>query len=93
MNRVIEARALPDFRIWRRYDDGTEGTVDRSSLVGRGVFTPLSDPCKFASVHVSDSGAVGWEDDQELCPDSLYLRVTGQSPEDLFPRLRDAADA
>jgi hypothetical protein len=47
----------------------------------------------FAKVHITNSGAVGWEDDQELCPDSLYLQITGQNPADLFPSLRDAADA
>ncbi|UCE02315.1 MAG: DUF2442 domain-containing protein [Candidatus Latescibacterota bacterium] len=93
MNRAVEVRALPDFKVWLRYADGTEGTVDLSSLVGRGVFAPLSDPAMFAKVHITDSGAVGWEDDQELCADSLYLQITGQNPADLFPSLRDAADA
>ncbi len=93
MHQVIEVKAIPDFKIWLRYGDGTEGTVDLSDLVGRGVFASLSDHAKFASVHVTASGAVGWNDQQELCPDSLYLKVTGQSPEDIFPSLRDAADA
>ena len=93
MNRAVEVKAVPDFKIWLRYEDGTEGTVDLSSLVGRGVFATLSDSSKFAGVHITESGAIAWDDDQELCADSLYLKVTGQNPEDLFPSLRDAADA
>ena len=84
MKRVLEVKARSGFRIWLRYRDGTEGTVDLADLVGRGVFASLRDPAKFATVHVTSSGAVGWDDERELCADSLYLKITGQDPADLF---------
>jgi hypothetical protein len=29
-----------------------------------------------------------WGEELDLCPDSLYLQVTGKTPEDIFPALR-----
>jgi hypothetical protein len=34
------------------------------------------------------AGELGWGDQIDLCPDALYLKVTGKTPEDLFPALR-----
>jgi hypothetical protein len=39
MLRPLDVKALPGHRLWLRYSDGTEGEVDLSHLVGRGVFT------------------------------------------------------
>jgi len=43
MTRPIKVKALPNFHIWLRYDDGTEGKVDLSDLAGRGVFKAWDD--------------------------------------------------
>ena len=37
MEKVIDVRALDDYRIWLRFDDGAQGEVDLSDLAGRGV--------------------------------------------------------
>lgn len=34
LNRIIEARALPDYRLFVRFDDGAAGEVDLAHLVG-----------------------------------------------------------
>jgi hypothetical protein len=94
MVRPIAVKALANFRIWLRYDDGTEGEVDLSDLAGRGVFEAWSDPAFFNAVRLASHGAIEWGSDIDLCPDAMYLRLTGQSPEDLFPRLKSThADA
>ena len=33
-------------------------------------------------------GAICWGDSIEMCPDALYLRLTGMSVEDYMPKLR-----
>lgn len=38
MPKPVEVKALANYRIWLRYDDGTEGEVDLSDLAGRGAF-------------------------------------------------------
>jgi hypothetical protein len=88
MPKPIDVRALTNWEIWLRYDDGTEGTVDLSDLAGRGVFAAWSDPAFFRSVRLGRHGAIEWGTEIDLCPDALYLRLTGKSPDELFPALR-----
>ena len=94
MARPIEVKALPNFQIWLRYDDGAEGNIDLSDLAGRGVFRAWNDRTFFNTVRLSSHGAIEWGSDIDICPDAMYLRLTGKSPEDLFPNLRPVhADA
>ncbi|OFW05399.1 MAG: hypothetical protein A3H96_07715 [Acidobacteria bacterium RIFCSPLOWO2_02_FULL_67_36] len=94
MPKPIAVKPLADFRIWLRYDDGVEGEVDLSDLVGRGVFQAWDDSDVFAAVRLGSHGAVEWGSEIDLCPDALYLRLTGKAPEDLFPTLKSIpADA
>jgi hypothetical protein len=40
------------------------------------------------------NGASEWGDAIDICPDAMYLRLTGKSPEDIFPSLQSVhADA
>ena len=87
MLKVQEVRALPEYRIRVRYQDGVEGEVDLSQYVGKGVFSAWEDRTFFEGVHVSSHGSIAWNDDIELCADSIYLELTGKKPEDLFPRV------
>lgn len=87
VKKVSGVRALPNHTIWVRYEDGIEGVVDLSSYSGRGVFTPWSDPSFFANVHVSPHGSIAWNEDIGLCPDSIYLEITGKRPGELFERV------
>jgi hypothetical protein len=88
MPRPTDVKALPNHRIWLRYDDGVEGEIDLSDLAGRGVFAPLSDAAYFATVHLGSHGAVQWSPNLDLCPDAMYLRLSGKTAEDLFPDIR-----
>ena len=78
MIRPIDVTALEGYRILLRYSDGAAGQVDLSHLVGRGVFQAWSDPECFRAVHVGPAGAVAWGEDIELCPDALYMQLTGK---------------
>ena len=84
-------KALPKFRLWIRYSDGIEGEVDLSHLAGKDIFKAWADPGVYEQVHVGEHGEIRWSDEMELCPDALYLRLTGKSPEDVFPNLKSAA--
>ena len=74
---AVEPRG--EYRIRLRYSDGAEGEVDLSHLAGRGVFVAWNEPGCFEKVHVAPHGAIAWDDEIELCPDALYLQLTGKS--------------
>ena len=79
MIRPVEVEPRENYRIWLRYSDGTEGEVDLSHLVGRGVFTSWKDPGFFQDVRISEYQSIVWGegDEQELCSDALYIELTG----------------
>ena len=94
MARPVEVKALPNFRIWLRYDDGAAGELDLSDLAGRGVFKAWSDRAFFDSVHLTSHGAIEWGTDIDICADAAYLKLTGKSAEEIFPNIRSVpADA
>ena len=87
----VEVKALEEYHLWLKYSDGVEGTVDLSNLVGKGVFARWDDYREFQKVHIGPGGEIVWGEEIDLCPDALYLRLTGKKPEELFPRLQDFA--
>jgi hypothetical protein len=87
MRKIAAFKVLDGFCLELTFDDGIRGTVDLSDLAGRGVFAFWSDRKAFENAHIGSSGELAWGDRIDLCPDSLYLRATGKSAQDLFPLL------
>jgi hypothetical protein len=85
--RITSVNPLSGFRLELRFDDGVSGVVDLSEFAGRGVFQAWLRPGLFEHVKITDSGAVEWPGEIDLCPDALYLRLTNKKPEDIFPSL------
>lgn len=86
---ITHAKALPGYRLELQFDNGESGAVDLSEFVGRGVFAAWHEPGVFDRVAVTSDGAVQWPGEIDMCPDALFLRMTGKQPEDLFPSLRN----
>ncbi|MCY4112998.1 MAG: DUF2442 domain-containing protein [Chloroflexi bacterium] len=92
LNRPTAVEARAGHRLWLRYSDGTDGEVDLSHLAGRGVFKLWDSPGCFASVRIAPTGGIAWGDDVELCPDALFLRLTGKSLADVLPAAQHSAE-
>jgi hypothetical protein len=90
MPKAVEVKPLSDYRIWVGFTDGVAGEVDLSDLAGRGVFSLWNDYTAFQGVHLGPSGEIAWNDQVDLCPDSIYLKLTGKTPEEIFPNLARA---
>jgi len=88
MYRITKVKAAQSYRLELTFDDGVSGVVDLSDLAGKGVFSLWLDPSAFAQVRIGSSGELVWGDEIDLCPDAMYLRVTGKKPGDVFPGLR-----
>jgi len=86
--KIEFAKALPNFRLELTFNNGEYGVVDLSSLVGRGVFIAWERPGVFERVSLTSQGAVEWPGELDLCPDSLYLQMTGKKVEEVFPVLQ-----
>lgn len=83
-----EVSPRENFRLFLRYDDGVSGEVDLSELVGRGVFSAWSNPDVFRQLMLTEMGHPEWPGSIDLCPDALYMQLTGKSPEEVFPSLK-----
>ncbi len=81
MERIVDVKALDDYKVWIKFTDGVEGTVDLSKLVGKGVFTKWADEEFFKSVSIDpESRTISWGKEIDLCPDTLYAKVLGVDP-------------
>lgn len=89
MPRATAVRSLGNYVLWIQYEDGVAGKIDLSDRVGRGVFAAWIDSREFDKVHIGPSGEIAWTEQIDLCPDALYLRITGKKPEDIFPALAE----
>ena len=87
MRKITRVEAGEDYRIHLTFDDGVAGTVDLSHLVGRGVFSSWLDYDVFRLVHIGETGDLRWPDRIDLCPDSMYLKVSGKPFSEVFPEL------
>ena len=79
MVRPVEVSPLSGYRVWIKYDDGECGEIDLSDVAGQGVFKAWNEPGFFEKVHITSHRSIAWNDDLELCPDALYLELTGKS--------------
>lgn len=79
LHDIIEVRPLGGHRLFLKFDEGTEGETDLSSVLRwDGVFAPLADPAVFAHMRVDpEIGTVVWPNGADLCPDVLFSLITG----------------
>jgi hypothetical protein len=81
--RLLSVEPRPDYRIYLRYDDGTEGVYNVKPLIEPDtVFAHLRDEVLFRQVDMTSHGrGIEWPSEVDLCTRSLYLNLTGQSYE------------
>ena len=84
---LTEIAPKDGYRLFLRYDDGACGEVDLSSYVGRGVFAAWLKPGVFEQVALAKAGHPEWPGQIDLCPDALYMKLTGKSPDEVFPTI------
>jgi hypothetical protein len=81
--RVLEVKAVGDYKLWVCFSDGTCGTVDLSTELWGPVFEPLRDKDLFAraSVH-PELHTVTWPNGADLSPEFLYEAAQPRVPAD-----------
>ena len=86
--KVTRVKPVGGYRLELDFDDGVCGVVDLSDYAGVGVFEAWLNPGLFEQVTITNDGALAWPGGLDLCPDAIYLRLTGKSVEEVFPSLR-----
>ena len=86
--KLVEIRPKENYRLFVRYDDGVSGDVDLSAYAGRGVFAAWQEPGVFDQVRLADAGHPEWPGGIDLCPDAIYMKLTGKRPDQVFPSLQ-----
>lgn len=80
--KIIACKAKANYILWIRFDDGVEGEVDLSNLVGQGVFKAWESIGFWESVRVDpESETVAWGDEIDLDPYVLKQEIlSSQEP-------------
>jgi len=89
--RILEVRPLENFKVWLKFSDYSTGTVDLSHLTGKGVFVTWNDYENFRAVSIEKGRRLVWPDEIDIDADSLYLKLTGKTPDEIFPALKEDA--
>ena len=78
--KPIEVKAVAPDCIWLKFEDGSQGSVCLLDLIVEPLFSDLKDFAFFNQVYITDnSTAIAWNEDLELCANSLYLEIQGLS--------------
>ena len=85
MFKPIAVKALKDYKIWVKYSDGTAGIVSLAHLVSKGVFKSWENYENFEKIKIdTESHAISWGQDMDICPDTIYFEISGIDPEKYF---------
>jgi hypothetical protein len=73
-----EIKVLDGFKMFVRFEDQKEGTLDLSDIVNSGgVFSRLKDRAVFEQARIDEKWAVlCWPGEIDIAPETLYKRVS-----------------
>ncbi len=76
---TTEVKALPDYRLFLRFNNGVAGEVDlRNELEGE-IFEALKDPAQFATAYQHPiMKTVAWANGADLAPEFLLELLEAQ---------------
>ena len=78
---VTEAKALPGFRLWLRFSDGSQGEMALREFIEsdrREIVRQLRDPAVFSNF-VVDADTVVWTNGFDLAPEFLRARLNSDA--------------
>ena len=75
---IIEAKALENYKLFLKFDDGISGIVDLSSFKGKGVFAYWNNYDNFFKFEIIYN-SITWNDSLDLDTLNLYLTITNKS--------------
>ena len=73
--RIKQVTPFPDYKLQIEFTNGECGVYDCSHLLDFGIFNELQDVNYFNKAKALN-GTVVWPNEQDICPDTLYLDST-----------------
>jgi hypothetical protein len=78
LSKPLQVKAVNHYSIWVKFEDNTEGEVDLSHLIDKPVFKNWMKPGFFDRVYIDpETDAIAWDENIELCPNNMYLKIKG----------------
>jgi len=75
--KIIACQPKPNYRVWMRFDDGLEGEVDLTDLVGKGIFQAWNSVEFFNKVRIDPkTDTLSWGEDIDLDPYVLKEKIS-----------------
>ena len=74
---VTDAKAFPDYRLWVRFSDDSEGEIDLKDFIAsdaRTIVAALRDQTAFSAIRV-EMDTVVWANGFDLAPEFLCARA------------------
>ncbi len=75
MNRLVRVQTvetLEGFKVWLKFENGTQREVDLEPYLHGPIFEPIRNSLRvFRSIKV-EGGAIAWENGADIDPDVLY---------------------
>ena len=71
--RVVKVIANDDYTLTITFDNSEVKKFDVKPYLDKGVFVELKNLVYFKTVKIVN-GTVSWNDRQDFCPDTLYLK-------------------
>ena len=69
---IVYARHDGDYRVWLRFSDGAEGTIDLESELTGPLFEPLKNPGLFSKLRLDpELRTLAWPNGADLAPEFL----------------------
>ena len=78
---IESVKPLKDFKLELIYSNGYTGIYDAKELLNYKVFEQLNDVNFFNKVTINYN-AIVWNEEIDLCADSIYLKITGEKLSD-----------
>ena len=76
---VVRAEYVSSHRIHLWFNDGTDGEVDMSGLLGGPIFEPLRDVNYFQRFRI-EGHTIAWENGADMAPEYLHGLVHAETP-------------
>jgi|SRR5579871_6788187 len=90
--KILSVDPLEGYKLFIRFNEGSEGVLDVSDLAGKGVFKTWEDDNNFYKVFVSnESRAITWPGDIDIDTLNAYFTIKNINPDDYFKKEKEHA--